>query len=425
AVVARDAAGLREGLQALAAGDPHPAVVSGIAAGTPGKPVFVFSGYGAQRAGMARSLLDEEPGFAEAIDDLDALFQEEAGLELWDLLESGRMPEGPAEIMPVLFAVQIGLARMWRGYGVEPSAVIGHSMGEVAAAVVAGRLTLGDGVKVIIRRSRLMTALVGGGGMAVLGCGQAELDTYDGPAVHPAVLSSPKQTVVTGESDAIDAVLAWAEGLGYLARKVQAEGAGHSPQVEPLLPELRELLAELQPTEGTLPMYTTALDDPRALINGDLPLDAAYWAANLRNPVRLADAVTAAGQDGHRAFVEINAHPILSHAVGETLEGSGALVAHSLRRAPKGQETDDTVHFHTQLATLAVHGHTIATATDGGLVDLPLTPWRHERHWVTGARRSTGPDVHPLLGSHVELPGEDRHAWQSAVTWDAPHLPLA
>ncbi|WP_344236694.1 type I polyketide synthase [Actinocorallia libanotica] len=425
AVVARDVDGLRAGLTALAEGTPHPAVVTGTAVGTPGRPVFVFSGYGAQRPGMAQSLLEEESAFAEAIDDLDSLFVEEAGLALWDLLESGRMPEGPAEIMPVLFAVQIGLARMWRSYGIEPAAVVGHSMGEVAAAVVAGALSPADGVKVIVRRSRLMTALVGGGGMAVLGCGLPELAAYDGPEVHPAVLSSPRQTVVTGDNAAIEAVLAWASGLGHLARQVKAEGAGHSPQVEPLLPELRELLAELKPRTGTVPMYTTALEDPRKLLDGSAPLDAEYWAANLRNPVRLADAVTAAAQDGHRTFVEVNAHPILSMAVGETLEGSGALITHTLKRAPKGQETDDTLTFHARLAELAVHGHRTATPADGALVDLPRAPWRHERHWVDGARRAAGADVHPLLGSHVELPGEDRHAWQGTIAWDGPLLPAA
>ncbi|MEO5874262.1 MAG: SDR family NAD(P)-dependent oxidoreductase, partial [Streptosporangiaceae bacterium] len=419
AVVARDRAGLTAGLAALAAGDPHPHVVTGTAMGRPGKPVFVFSGYGAQRSGMARTLLEEESAFAEAIDDLDGLFAEEADLDLWDLLESGRMPEGPAEIMPVLFAVQIGLARMWQAYGVEPAAVVGHSMGEVAAAVVAGGLTLEDGVKVIVRRSRLMMALVGGGGMAVLGCGVAELTEFaelePGHTVHPAVLSSPRQTVVTGDTAAIEAVLAWAGAKGWLARQVQAEGAGHSPQVEPLLPELRELLAELKPRDLQIPMYTTALEDVRSLLGGELRLDADYWAANLRNPVRLTDAVAAAGQDGHRTFVEINAHPILSHAVGETLDGSGALVAHSLKRAPKGQETDDTLTFHTQVATLSVNGYALTGPVGGQVIDLPQAPWRHERHWMDGTRRTAGSDVHPLLGAHVELPGEDRHAWQGHV----------
>ncbi|MDX6742516.1 SDR family NAD(P)-dependent oxidoreductase [Actinocorallia sp. A-T 12471] len=425
AVVARDLAGLRDGLAALAEGRPSPSVVTGTAVGSAARPVFVFSGYGAQRAGMAQSLLAEESAFAEAIDDLDGMFAEEAGLDLWNLLEEGRMPEGPAEIMPVLFAVQVGLARVWRSYGVEPAAVIGHSMGEVAAAVVAGALSLADGVKVIVRRSRLMTALVGGGGMAVIGCGQNDLQEYDGPLVHPAVLSSPKQTVVTGEADAIEAVLAWASGRGYLARQVKAEGAGHSPQVDPLLPELRELLAELAPRVGEIPMYTTALEDPRKLFDGSAPLDAEYWAANLRNPVRLADAVAAAAQDGHRTFIELNAHPILAMAVGETLDGSGAQVLHSLKRAPKGQETDDTLTFHAQLATLAVHGHAVTAPRDGGLVALPRAPWRHERHWMDGARRVAGSDAHPLLGAHVELPGEERHAWQNMATWEGAYLSAA
>ncbi|GAB2823212.1 type I polyketide synthase [Actinocorallia aurea] len=425
AVVARDLDGLRAGLASLAEGAPSAAVATGTAVGTPARPVFVFSGYGAQRPGMAQSLLAEEPAFAEAIDDLDGLFAEEAGLDLWNLLEEGRMPEGPAEIMPVLFAVQVGLARVWRSYGVEPSAVIGHSMGEVAAAVVSGALTLADGVKVIVRRSKLMTALVGGGGMAVVGCGLTELQEYEGPTVHPAVLSSPKQTVVTGEADAIEAVLAWASGRGYLARQVKAEGAGHSPQVDPLLPELRAQLAELAPRVGEVPMYTTALERPRKLLDGSAPLDAEYWAANLRNPVRLADAVTAAAQDGHRTFIELNAHPILAMAVGETLDGSGAQVLHSLKRAPKGQETDDTLTFHAQLATLAVHGHPITGPRDGGLIALPRAPWQHERYWMEGARRVAGSDTHPLLGAHVELPGEDRHVWQGRTSWDGPYLSAA
>lgn len=422
AVVARDRAGLLDGLRALAAGRPHPGVVSGKVLNTaPARPVWVFSGYGAQRPGMAQKLLAEEAAFAEAIDDLDPLFTEEAGFSLWELLEGGRQPDGPAQTMPVLFGIQIGLARMWAAYGVTPSAVIGHSMGEVAAAVIAGALTLEDGVKVITRRSRLLTQLVGGGAMAVLGLSAAEVAelTPDLPDVHAAVHSSPRQTVVTGDADQIAVVVARAEERGVLARMVQAEGAGHSPQVDPLLPLLREELADLGGSEGTplaagIRLYTTALEDPRALFEGVRP-DAGYWAANLRNPVRLTGAVSAAAQDGHRTFVEINAHPILSHAVGETLHDvSGTLVTHSIKRGPKGQETDDTLTFHTGLATLAVHGHQASPPTAGKIIDLPSAPWRHERHWVA-PRPAPRADEHPLLGAHVELPGEDRHAWRAEV----------
>ncbi|MFF0523224.1 SDR family NAD(P)-dependent oxidoreductase [Actinomadura nitritigenes] len=427
AVSARDRAGLVEGLKALAEGRPHPGVATGSALGVPGRPVWVFSGYGAQRAGMAQRLLEEEPAFAEAIDDLDGLFAEEGGPDLWSLLEEGRKPDGPADTMPVLFAIQLGLARMWTSYGVVPGAVIGHSMGEVAAAVVAGALTPQDGVRVIVRRSKLLTRLVGGGAMAVLGASAQEVERLaDGlPEVYAAVHSSPKQTVVTGDADQVAEVVKRAEAEGRLARMVQAEGAGHSPQVDPLLPDLREQLAEVGLEPGTpladgIRLYTTALPDPRAFDGEDARLDVEYWAANLRNPVRLTDAVSAAAEDGFRTFVEVNAHPILAHAVGETLGGSGALVTHTLKRAPKGQETDDTLTFHAQLATLAAHGLAVAPPADGRIVDVPQSPWRHERHWVDlSTRNRGGRDEHPLLGAHVELPGEDRHAWRADVGLDA------
>ncbi|WP_084337169.1 type I polyketide synthase [Actinomadura oligospora] len=421
-VAARDRAGLVDGLKALVEGRPHPGLVSGTAVGVPGRPVWVFSGYGAQRTGMAQRLLEEEPAFAEAIDDLDALFADEGGPELWAVLEEGEPIEGgPAVTMPLLFAIQIGLARMWTAYGVTPGAVVGHSMGEVAAAVVAGKLSLADGVKVICRRSRLLDRLVGGGAMAVLGASAAEVARLaDGlDEVYAAVHSSPTQTVVTGDAEQVATVVARAEAEGRLARMIKAEGAGHSPQVDPLLPDLREALAEVGAKPGTpfaddVRLYTTALDDPRA----DVPMDAGYWAQNLRNPVRLTDAIAAAADDGFRTFIEVNAHPILAHPVGETLDGVGAFVTHTLKRAPKGQETDDTLTFHAQLAGLAARGHRIAAPADGTVTDVPSAPWRHERHWIDTSRtrrRGAGRDEHPLLGAHVELPGEDRHAWRADV----------
>ncbi|WP_157995831.1 type I polyketide synthase [Thermomonospora amylolytica] len=498
AVVARDREGLLHGLKALANGDPHPAVVTGTALGTPRRPVWVFSGYGAQRPGMARRLLQEEAAFTEAIDDVDALMAEEAGFSLWDQIESGELPT-PERTMMVLFGIQIGLARMWASYGITPAAVVGHSMGEVAAAVVAGKLTLADGVKVICRRSRLLLRLVGAGGsMAVIGGSEAEVRAlaHDLPDVHPAVFSSPRQTVVTGDADQIARVLERAEAEGRLARMVKAEAAGHSPQTEPLLPELREALADVAAEPGTplapgIAFYSTALENPR----GADRLDAEYWARNLRNPVRLTDALTAAADDGHRAFVEINAHPILAAALNETLEGTGALIVHTLKRAPSGsgdrsgalrsedhptrssgglgvvpqtngsgdrsgalrsedhptrssgdrgsppgqagQETDDALTFHAQLATLAAHGYRVAEPS-GALLDLPPARWWHEHYWAKPpARNAASRDEHPLLGAHVELPGEDRHVWRgdagtAARPWiaeNAPHglpvLPIA
>ncbi|GAA4313432.1 hypothetical protein GCM10023178_75510 [Actinomadura luteofluorescens] len=259
--------------------------------------------------------------------------------------------------------------------------------------------------------------------MAVLGASAAEVARLgEGPPeVCAAVHSSPKQTVVTGDAGQVAEIVERAEAEGRLARMVQAEGAGHSPQVDPLVPELRELLADVGAERGAplaegIRLYTTALDDPRAYLDSAAALGVDHWAANLRNAVRLTDAVAAASEDGFRTFVEVNAHPILAHAVGETLEGTGALVTHTLKRAPKGQETDDTLTFHAQLATLSAHGHVIGRPVDGRIVDVPQSPWRHQRHWVDlSARRSARSDEHPLLGAHVELPGEDRHAWRADV----------
>ncbi|GAA2441834.1 hypothetical protein GCM10010191_67630 [Actinomadura vinacea] len=431
AVAARDRAALVDGLLALAEGRPHPAVVTGTALGAPGRPVWVFSGYGAQRPGMARRLLEEEPAFAEAIDDLDTLFQDEGGPPLWTILERGDEPGGPVETMPVLFGVQVALARTLWSYGVTPGAVIGHSMGEAAAAVVAGALTVEDGVRVICRRSRLLDRLVGGGAMAVLGASAEEVArlAHDLPEVYAAVHSSPRQTVVTGDADQIATVVGRAEAEGRLARMVKAEGAGHSPQVDPLLPDLRAELDGVGTEPGTpltagIRLYTTALDDPRALDGGARP-DAAYWAANLRNPVRLTGAVAAAAEDGFRTFIEVNAHPILAHGLAETLEGTGAFVTHTLKRAPKGRETDDSLTFHARLGALAAHGVPVAAPADGGaVIDVPPAPWRHERFWVDHSRRPSGSrDEHPLLGAHVELPAEERHAWRAdlgAALWDWP-----
>jgi phthiocerol/phenolphthiocerol synthesis type-I polyketide synthase D len=418
-VVARDRAGLLDGLAALAGGEPHPGLVTGTALGSPRKSVWVFSGYGAQRPGMAQRLLEEETAFAEAIDDLDPLFADEAGFSLWDLVERGDRPPTPVHTMQALFGIQLGLARMWQAYGVTPGAVIGHSMGEIAAAVVAGRLTPADGVTVVSRRSRLLARLIGGGSMAVLGASEAEVRALsrDLPDVHPAVFSAPRQTVVTGAAEQVATLVRRAAAEGRLARPIQAEGAGHSPQTEPLLPELRAELADLDPASGgDVAFYSTALADPR----GAGLLDAGYWAGNLRNPVRLTGAVAAAAEDGYRTFVEVNVHPILAHAVTETLEGTDALVAHTLRRAPKGQPTDDTLTFHAQLALLGAHGHPVAAPAGGTVIDVPLPPWRHERHWPEPPRRSgrsgRDRDEHPLLGAHVELPGEDRHAWRAEVS---------
>ncbi|MFC4585419.1 type I polyketide synthase [Sphaerisporangium corydalis] len=415
--------------------------VAGVTAGQGRGPVWVFSGYGAQRAGMGRRLLVEEPVFAGAIEEIDGLVAAEAGFSLAEVLESGERVTGVFRTMTTLFGLQMGLATLLRSYGAEPGAVVGHSMGEVAAAVTAGALSLADGVKVITRRSRLLdgVAEAGGGAMLVLGCDAvAALGFALGCAdVHVAVRSSARQTVLAGDAEQLARVAVRAEEQGLPARLVQVEGAGHSPAVDPILDPLRAELAGLRTGAADVPFYSTVLNDPRQVPD----FDGDYWAANTRRAVRLADAIAAAADDGFTAFVEVNAHPLVAQAIGETVEG--ALVVPLLRRAPRGAdgseppETDDTVTFHEALATLTVHGLLPAPTVPGRVADVPMPPWEHRWHWVrevpsgsaghrpleesyVGRRSLLGPDGgvagrHPLLGPHVELPGEDRHAWSVDV----------
>ncbi|MFC9132183.1 acyltransferase domain-containing protein [Streptomyces sp. NPDC057099] len=380
AVTARDRAELADALRALATGQPDARVVTGdrdrVGPGT----VWVFSGYGSQWPGMGRRLLAEEPAFAAAVEKLDPHLAPECGLSLYDHLSSGAGLDRLEVAQPVLFGLQLALAELWRSYGVEPAAVIGHSMGEVAAAVCAGALDVADGARIIALRARLLSGL-SGGAMAVVDLDDAELRSLerDFPGVHVAVHSSPRQKVVTGEEAAVAGLVRRLEGQGRAARTMRVVGAGHSPQVDPLLPELVDALAGIRGRQPRVPVYSTVLDDPR----GDCGFDAEHWAANLRRPVRLDRALASAAADGHTAFVEISPHPVLTGAVADTVPGALALA--TLRRDADGSEA-----FAGQLGALYVAGGRLPVPP-GRVVDLPLPRWRHVRHWWTDGRAHTEP----------------------------------
>ncbi|KOG19406.1 type I polyketide synthase [Streptomyces viridochromogenes] len=376
AVAARDRADLAEGLRALAAGRPDARVVTGDRDLVGGDPVWVFSGYGCQWPGMGRRLLEEEPAFAAAVEKLDPqLAAECGGLSLYDHLTSGTGLDRLETAQPLLFGVQLALAELWRSYGVEPAAVIGHSMGEVAAAVCAGALDVSDGARVIAVRARLLSGLRGGA-MAVVDLDDCELDRLaeDFPGVHVAVHSSPRQKVVTGEEAAVGRLVRLLEGEGRAARSMRVVGAGHSPQVDGLLPELAAGLAGVTGRRPRLPVYSTVLDDAR----GASAFDAGHWAANLRRPVRLDRAVAAAAADGHTAFLEISPHPVLTGAVTDSAPGALALA--TLRR-----DADGSAGFAAQLGALYAAGQQLPLPP-GRVVDVPGPRWRHVRHWWTDGR---------------------------------------
>ncbi|WP_118083002.1 type I polyketide synthase [Streptomyces sp. CC0208] len=396
AVVAGDRDELADGLAALAQGRPHGRVVTGERDLVGPGPVWVFSGYGSQWAGMGRRLLAEEPAFAAAVEKIDA----ECGLSLHDRLASGSELDSLEVAQPVLFGLQVALAELWRSYGVEPAAVIGHSLGEVAAAVCAGALDVAEGARIVAERARLLSRLRGGA-MAVVDLDDGELDALarDFPGVHVAVHSSPGQKVVTGEEPAVARLVRWLEEQGRAARSMRVVGAGHSPQVEPLLAELTESLTDVGGRAPRVPVYSTVLDDPR----GDCLFDSAHWAANLRRPVRLDRAVAAAAADGHRAFVEISPHPVLARALTDNVPG--ALAIGTLRR-----DADGCAGFLTQMGALYCAGERLPLPP-GRVVDLPAPRWKHVRHWWTdgrGASPTKAPtQVRPEIRTQVPEAPED------------------
>ncbi len=369
--------------------------------------VFVFSGYGSQWPGMGRQLLRSEPAFRAEIEALDPVFRAEAGFSLREALEHD-LPDLAATQL-ALFGMQLALAALWRAHQVVPAAVLGHSMGEVAAAVVAGALGVADGLRVMAARARLLAELDerGGGAMAVVELTPAELAAF--PDVTVAVYASPTQCTISGAADDVDAVVTHAEGLGRLARRLPVGGAGHSAAVEPLLGPFRSAVAGLTPATPGIRCYSSVHDEPPVF-------DVEYWAANLRRPVRFSQALAAAAADGHTVFVEISPHPVALAAIEE----SGVFGLPSASR-----RIDERTAFLTSLARLHVLGHpgVLAARPQTPPVELPGPVWRHERFWPRRTVRTGG--AHPLLGVHIEDPGGG-HLWRgdvgtAALPWLADH----
>ena len=412
---------LIQALRAFATGQAHPAVVTGaVGAEVSRRPVWVFSGQGSQWPGMGRGLLEREPAFAASLAEADELIAAETGFSVLDIIRTSEPVTGCARVQPVLFALQTALAATWRAHGVEPAGVIGHSMGEVAAAVVAGALSLADGVKVICRRSALLTRIAGNGAMATVGLPADEVRAGLGTAegrVTVAVMAAPGSTVVAGDTAHVERLVADWEARGVPAALVAVDVASHSPQVDPLLPELRTVLADLTPGRPDIPFYTTVLDDPH-----DLPaFDADYWCANLRRPVRFSAALAAAAADRHVVYVEISPHPVVTHPVTRTLAEltRDPVVLPTLRRGE-----DEATTFRTQLAALHCAGVPVDWARlygDGELADVPAITFDRTPHWAipelpAPAPGTTGGRAGELPGSHTEVPGEAlRHSWRAST----------
>ncbi len=420
AVVAASLPELVEGLREVADGDiPYQAAVG---QGDRG-PVWVFSGQGSQWAAMGADLLASEPVFAATVAAVEPLIAGESGFSVTEAMTVPQTVSGIDRVQPTLFAMQVALAAtMEKTYGVRPGAVIGHSLGEAAAAVVAGALSLQDGARVICRRSRLMSRIAGSGAMASVELPAQQVNSelmargIDDVAV--SVVASPQSTVIGGATQTVrELVVAW-EKRDVMAREVAVDVASHSPQVDPILDELAAALADLTPMSPEVPYYSATLFDSR-----ERPVcDAGYWVDNLRHSVQFAAAVQAALEDGFRVFGELAPHPLLTHSVEQTarsLDMSVAALAGMRREQP----------LPHGLRGLLSDLHSAGAAVDfsvlypaGRLVDAPLPAWTHRPLFLDldGQEQQTQGActiaVHPLLGSHVRLIEEpERHVWHADV----------
>ncbi|EFD78632.1 MULTISPECIES: phthiocerol type I polyketide synthase PpsB [Mycobacterium tuberculosis complex] len=398
-VVARDRAQAIAGLRALAAGQHAPGVVSH-QDGSPGPgTVFVYSGRGSQWAGMGRQLLADEPAFAAAVAELEPVFVEQAGFSLRDVIATGKELVGIEQIQLGLIGMQLTLTELWRSYGVQPDLVIGHSMGEVAAAVVAGALTPAEGLRVTATRARLMAPLSGQGGMALLGLDAAATEALiaDYPQVTVGIYNSPRQTVIAGPTEQIDELIARVRTQNRFASRVNIEVAPHNPAMDALQPAMRSELADLTPRTPTIGIISTTYAD----LHTQPIFDAEHWATNMRNPVRFQQAIASAGSgaDGaYHTFIEISAHPLLTQAIADTLEDAHRPTKSAAKYLSIGtlqRDADDTVTFRTNLYTadIAHPPHTCHPPEPHPTI--PTTPWQHTHHWIATTHPSTAAPEDP------------------------------
>lgn len=418
AVIAEDRGALVDGLRALAEGDdPLQAAVGQDDRG----PVWVFSGQGSQWAQMGVGLLGTEPVFAAKIAELEPMIAAESGFSITEAMVAPETVVGIDRVQPTLFAMQVALAATMASYGVTPGAVIGHSLGEVAAAVVAGALSLADGVKVICRRSLLCVKIAGGGAMAAVELPaqqvREELESQGIEDVVVAVVASPTSTVIGGATETVRRVVAEWEQREIMAREVAVDVASHTPQVEPILDELAGMLDDITPLIPQIPYYSATSFDPREQPHCDVD----YWVDNLRHTVRFSAAAQAALEDGFRVFAELSPHPLLVRAVDQTAATLDIPVA-AIAGMRRGQETPNGLR--DLLGDLFAAGAAIDFSVllpEGRLLDAPLPAWNHrplilQRQSVDQGRGGHVVAAHPLLGSHVRLLEEpERHVWAAEV----------
>jgi acyl transferase domain-containing protein/acyl carrier protein len=442
---------LEAGLDAVAREQGGSAVVQGaVGVWGAGGAVFVFPGQGSQWVGMALELLDYSSVFAERLRECGNAL---APFLEWSLEEVLRGEDGTHNlehvdvVQPTLFAVMVALAELWRACGVPPAAVVGHSQGEIAAACVAGALSLQDAAMVIALRARALVSLAGLGGMVSIAAPtrevRARVERFGG-SLALASINGPRSAVVSGEPSALEQLLEECERDGVKARRIPVDYAAHSAQVERIRGELLEGCASIVPSSAPIPFYsavTGGLLDTREL-------GADYWYRNLREPVEFESATRALLAAGYRTFLEVSPHPVLAVGLHETVEdtlaeepvagaggtGTGSVIrpmsmvdfgVHgSLRRGEGGPR-----RFVKSLSELWARGvevdwDALFEETDASTVQLPTYAFQRRRYWLEASSGLAG-DVssvgqastgHPLLGAAVALAEDDGRLFTGRIS---------
>ncbi|HYB82278.1 MAG TPA: acyltransferase domain-containing protein, partial [Mycobacterium sp.] len=414
-VVGNDRDWLLAGLDQLAADNPAGSVIAGSAVPA-GKNVFVFPGQGSQWLGMGIELLDTAPVFAQQIDACAEAFSEFVDWSLTDVLRGAPGAPGMDRVdvvQPALFAVMVSLAELWKSVGVSPDAVIGHSQGEIAAAYVAGALSLRDAARVVTLRSKLLRSLAHPGGMLSVACSTErarELLAPYGNRVSIAAVNGRSAVVVSGEVAALEELIAFCADLDLRTRRIDVDYASHSVEVEAIRGELADALAGIEPRSSRIGFFSTVTGS-RLDTTG---LDAAYWYRNIRQTVQFDQAVRAACEHGYRTFIESSPHPALIAGIEDTFNDCTASNAEAIVVPTLGRDDGGLERFLTSAATAFVAGVSVdwrGALGGASFVELPTYAFERHRFWLSGegvgadaAGLGMGTTEHPLLGAVVELP---------------------
>ncbi|MFJ7326593.1 SDR family NAD(P)-dependent oxidoreductase [Streptomyces cyaneofuscatus] len=422
-------------LTALAEGATAPNLVRGVRRAE-SRSAFVFPGQGSQWEGMAAELLDTSTVFAAKLAECaDAL----APFTDWDLvqtLRTGAPLERVEVVQPALWAVMVSLAEVWRSHGVRPAAVIGHSQGEIAAACVAGALSLADGARIVALRSRAIAEDLSGRGGGMMSVALAEEQVREliagyGSRVSVAAVNGAASVVLSGDGDALDEVRETVRASGGRAKRLPVDYASHGAHVEVLRERLLTDLAGIEARPAEVPFYST--------VTGGLfdttGLDATYWYTNLRQSVLFEPTTRTLLGDGHGVFVECSPHPVLLHSIEETADASGVTVTGlgSLRRDDGGPERVLTSLGEAFVAGVPVDWTPRFAGTGVRQAELPTYAFQRERYWLepsASALRAAGTGsaapLHPLLGTALAVAGSDEFLFATAISlgthpWLAGH----